>query len=387
MKQGECMPSLEVKKKLSWWRYTSDSLLAIAGVALFTGVIMVAHPYRHNLSISLSYLLVIIALASTRGRYAAIMAALLASFSFDFFIAPPLSTFSFTKLEDLLDPLAFLLVAILTGSLTATLRHRAEQARSREREARLLSEQAQELASLQERQRLALELHDSVSQTIYSISLGSHTAREALESDPSEAISLLEYVISLSEAGLAEMRALIFELRPESLATEGLIAALTKQVIVLRTRYKLTVDAQLCEEPALSLERKHTLYRIAREALHNIVKHAHASTVLLRLNKQDDELILEVRDDGKGFEPTKPFPGHLGLRSIQERVAHLGGTCSLASAPSQGTCLCVCLPIYDEPGLAVEAYKEVNDTDKWSLPYPFRVRSYIPPKGNQEHAQ
>jgi signal transduction histidine kinase len=159
----------------------------------------------------------------------------------------------------------------------------------------------------------------------------------------------------LAEAGLAEMRALIFELRPESLATEGLITALAKQVVVLRTRYKLTVDAQLGEEPALSLERKHALYRIAREALHNIVKHAHANTVLLRLDRQDDELVLEVRDDGRGFDPTEPFPGHLGLRSIQERAARLGGTCSLESAPAQGTYLRVCIPARDEPGSAVEA--------------------------------
>jgi signal transduction histidine kinase len=357
VKQGERILSPEVKKKPGWRRYASDSLLAIAGVALLTGVIAAAHLYPRIPSVSLTYLLVIVALASTRGRYAAILAALLASFSFDFFSAPPLHTFGFTRLEDLLDPLVFLSAAILTGSLTATLRRRAEQARSREREARLLSERARELASLQERQRLALELHDSVSQTLYGISLGAHTAREALASDPGEAIAPLEYVISLAEAGLAEMRALIFELHPESLATEGLITALAKQVVVLRTRYKLTVDAQLGEEPALSLERKHALYRIAREALHNIFKHAHANTVLLRLDRQDDELVLEVRDDGRGFDPTEPFPGHLGLRSIQERAARLGGTCSIESAPAQGTYLRVCIPACDEPGSAVEAYE------------------------------
>ena len=357
MKQSERILSPEVIKEPGWRRYASDSLLAIAGVALVTGVIAAAHLYPRIPSISLTYLLVIIALASTRGRYAAILAALLASFSFDFFIAPPLHTSGFARLEDLLDPLVFLAAAILTGSLTATLSHRAEQARIRERETRLLSEQAHELASFQERQRLALELHDSVSQTLYGISLGAHTAREALESNPGESIAPLEYVIALAEAGLAEMRALIFELRPESLASEGLITALTKQVVVLRTRYKLTVDAQLGEEPALSPERKHTLYRIAREALHNIVKHAHASTVLLRLNRQNDELVLEVRDDGRGFDPTGLFPGHLGLRSIQERATRLGGTCSLESTPTQGTRLCVRMPAREEPVSAVEAYE------------------------------
>ena len=216
MKQDERILSPEVKKEPRWRRYAIDSLLAIAGVALVTGIIALAHLYPRIPSVSLAYLLVIIALASTRGHYAAILAALLASFSLDFFISPPRYTLGFTTLEDLLDPLVFLAAAILTGLLTAVLRRRAEQARSRERETRLLSEQAQELASLQERQRLARELHDSVSQSLYGISLGAHTAREALDSDPGEAIAPLEYVISLAEAGLAEMRALIFELRPES---------------------------------------------------------------------------------------------------------------------------------------------------------------------------
>jgi signal transduction histidine kinase len=297
------------------------------------------------------YLLVITALASTRGAYAAILAAVLSSFSFDFFFTPPLYEFVFTapQADDLFDPWVFLTTAIVIGQLTAALQRHAKKARRRERETRLLSEQAQKLAALQERQHLARELHDSVSQALYGISLGAHAAREALDSDPGEAIAPLEYVIALTEAGLAEMRALIFELRPESLATEGLVAALSKQVAVLRTRYKLTVDAQLGEEPDLSLEGKQALYRIAQEALHNIIKHAHARTVLLRLSRQDGELLLEVCDDGRGFDPSELFPGHLGLHSIQERAARLGGTCSIESAPAQGTCLRVRIPTHDEP--------------------------------------
>jgi signal transduction histidine kinase len=153
-------------------------------------------------------------------------------------------------------------------------------------------------------------------------------------------------VIALTETGLVEMRALIFELHPESLASEGLVAALTKQVDVLRARYKLTVDAELGEEPLLSLEEKQSLYRIAQEALHNIVKHAGASRVTLRLAKEDGELLLEVCDDGNGFDPTATFPGHLGLRSMRERTVQLGGTCSIESAPARATCLRVRIPIY-----------------------------------------
>jgi signal transduction histidine kinase len=339
-----------------WRRSASDSLLALAGVALVTAVIATAHLYPRLPSIILAYMLVIIALASSRGGYAAILAAVLASLSFDFFFTPPLYEFAFSHLgaDDLLDPWVFLATGTIAGQLTVALRRHAQQARRREQETRLLAQQAQALAALQERQRLARELHDSVSQALYGISLGAHTAREALQSDPAEAIAPLEYVIALTEAGLAEMRALIFELRPESLATEGIIAALAKQVTVLRARYHLTVDAQLGEEPTLSLESKEALYRIAQEALHNIVKHASASTVTLRLVGQDGELTLEVRDDGKGFDPTEPFPGHLGLASMQERAALLGGTCSLESAPAQGTRLRVCIPLHHQPESTVQ---------------------------------
>jgi signal transduction histidine kinase len=346
--------------RLEWRRFATDSLLALVGVALITAAIAATHLYPRVPSIVLAYLLVIISLASTRGHYAAILAALLASLSFDCLFIPSPDASTFIALDDLLDPdlMVFLVIALAVGQLTATLRRHAEQARRREQEALFLSEQAQELAALQERQRLARELHDSVSQSLYGIGLGAHTAREALDTDPEEAIAPLEYVINLAEAGLAEMRALIFELRPEALATEGIISALTKQVTVLRTHYNLLVNAQWDEEPMLPLESKQELYRIAREALHNIVKHACASTVTLRLVRQDGELILEVCDDGLGFDPTGPFPGHLGISSIQERVARLDGTCIIKSAPSQGTYLHVCIPIHDEPESTPESTME-----------------------------
>ncbi len=169
--------------------------------------------------------------------------------------------------------------------------------------------------------------------------LGAHTAQEVLKRDPEQAMASLEYVITLAEAGLAEMRALIFELRPESLETEGLVAALTKQVVVLHARYKLAVETDLGEEPDLSLEKKHALYRIAQEACHNIVKYARASTVVLRLAEQKDEILLEVRDNGRGFDPTGSFPGHLGLRSMQERIEKVNGAFAIESTPGQGTCI------------------------------------------------
>src|SRR5947209_9499653 len=240
--------------RVRWKHFISDSALALGGVSLITGIIAVAHLYPRIPTIAFVYLLLVLALASTRGLYAAILTSMLAFLCFDFFFFPPPYTFLVVKVEDVLTLVVFLATAIITGQLASALRRRAEQARSRERELRILYEQAQELVSLQERQRLARELHDSVSQVLYSIGLGAHTARTAFESDPEQALASIDYVLTLTEAGLAEMRAPLFELRPASPEREGLVAALTRQVAVLRSRYKLTVDADLGEEPDLPME-------------------------------------------------------------------------------------------------------------------------------------
>src|SRR6266487_2033563 len=208
-----------------------------------------------------------------------------------------------------------------------------------------LYEQAQELAALEERQKLARELHDSVSQALYGIALGAHTARTLLDRDPGLAAKPLDYILALAEAGLAEMRALIFELRPESLETEGLVAALMKQAAALHARHDITVQTDLSAEPALPLKVKQELYRIAQEALHNTVKHAHASEVELRLCQTSEAVILEVCDNGRGFDATASFPGHLGLHSMQERVKGLGGVLQIESAPGQGTRVRAQVPI------------------------------------------
>src|SRR6266852_1035458 len=347
MKHVERMSSPRGRAEPQWSHYISDSALALGGVSLITSVIAVAHLYPRIPTIAFVYLLLVLTLASTRGLYAAILTSLLAFLCFDFFFFPPPYTFLVTKSEDLFTLVVFLTTAIITGQLALALRRRAEQASSRERELRLLYEQAQELVSLQERQRLARELHDSVSQVLYGIGLGAHTAREALqvEGDSEQAVESIDYVLTLAEAGLAEMRALIFELRPESLEIEGLVAALNRQVAVLRTRYNLTVEADLGEELHLPMEMKQALYRVAQEALHNIVKHARARMVVLQLTKEANEIILDVRDNGRGFDTAGPFPGHLGLRSMHERVTKMGGSLTIESVPGQGTCVGARMPI------------------------------------------
>jgi signal transduction histidine kinase len=212
---------------------------------------------------------------------------------------------------------------------------------------------SRDVATLEERQRLARELHDSVSQALYGIALGARTARTLLDRDAARAAEPLEYVLAQAEAGLAEMRALIFELRPDALEKEGLVAALTKQAESLRVRHGIAVKAHLSNEPDVPFETKEALYRIAQEAMHNTVKHARARAVDLSLTWDAEDVVLEVRDDGTGFDPARGFPGHLGLQTMKERAMRLGGTLQVESAPGSGTRIAVQVPCCagDEPAV------------------------------------
>jgi signal transduction histidine kinase len=230
----------------------------------------------------------------------------------------------------------------------------ANQAATAIENARLYA-QARRLAALEERQKLARELHDSVSQVLYGVGLGARTASALLERaaiTPELKASLaepLEYVLSLAEAGLAEMRALIFELRPDSLEREGLVAALTRQAAALRARHNLEVHTDFCEEPILSFEEKEALYRIAQEALNNIVKHAQARRVDIRLGVSQGEIELELTDDGVGFDPRAEYAGHMGLNSMRERAAQIGGILAIESKAGQGVVVRVRIAAPDRP--------------------------------------
>jgi len=209
-----------------------------------------------------------------------------------------------------------------------------------------LHAQTRAMAALEERQRLARELHDSVSQALYGIGLGARTARTQLDRDPAQAAAPLDYVLQLAEAGMAEMRALIFELRPESLEHEGLVAALEKQAAATRARHSIAVDLQLAGEPDVALDVKEMLYRVAQEAMHNTVKHARATAIDVQMTTSAGWLVLDVSDNGCGFDATESFPGHLGLVSMRERAARAGGAVSITSTPGSGTRVHVELPTH-----------------------------------------
>ncbi len=207
--------------------------------------------------------------------------------------------------------------------------------------------QAVKSAALEERSRLARELHDSVSQALFGIVLGTRTAiHRVTENQPQEAEDPMKYVLALAEAALAEMRALIFELRPESLEQQGLVTAFRKQAEALCARHKIDVRIDFdAREPNLPIQLKEALYRVALEAIQNTIKHAQATRVDLSLQQTAETVHLEVRDNGLGFDAGREYVGHYGLHTMRERVVKYGGEVAIDSKLGEGTCVKVWVPI------------------------------------------
>ncbi len=211
-----------------------------------------------------------------------------------------------------------------------------------------LYERSRELSILSERNRLALELHDVVSQKLFSLNLAAEAATTLLDRGPEEARPQLERVRDLARDALAELRALIFGLRPAELERDGLNGVLRKEATMLQRVHgvKVQVDAD-GEPPHLEPACAGEILRIVEEALHNAVRHAQADTVTVRLHGAGRELHIEVADDGIGFDPTDPElrSHHLGLTSMEERARELGGRLTLAASPGNGTVVSLEVPV------------------------------------------
>lgn len=237
-------------------------------------------------------------------------------------------------------------VAAFTDESVAVLETAADVLASAIENARLY-QRAQEAAVLEERSRLARDLHDSISQQLFSMTLTAQAARVQLAKNPLRTASQLERLQETATAALAEMRALIFQLRPPGLSEQGLVAALQQHVAALGRREGLTMEFEVLGEERHARGAEQAIYRIAQEALNNVVKHAGACCVTVTLDLQPDRVALTVRDDGAGFELDVidvASGRHLGLTSMRERAAELGGTIELRSQPGQGTSVTVTVP-------------------------------------------
>jgi signal transduction histidine kinase len=209
-----------------------------------------------------------------------------------------------------------------------------------------LYEQSRELSILSERNRLALELHDAVSQKLFSLVLTAEAAETLAARDASDVGEQITKLKALAREALDELRALIFELRPPDLERDGLCGALRKHVDVLRQRQPAEINLELADQLPADPERDPEILRIAQEALHNALRHASAGHVAVRLRGDDGELVLEVEDDGIGFDPFAPElrAKRLGLTSMEERARRLGGRLELDSTPGAGTRVRLAVP-------------------------------------------
>ena len=203
-----------------------------------------------------------------------------------------------------------------------------------------LYEHSRELSILSERNRLALELHDVVSQKLFSVMLTAEAAATQIDRDLVAARAQIERLRELVREALDELRSLILGLRPAELERDGLDGALRKEVELVRrvhgTNVDLQVDADARIEPG---ERELAVLRIAHEALHNAVRHARAEHVTVRVGGANGGLVVEVTDDGIGFDPDSAElrSRHLGLTSMEERARELSGRLRIRSAPGAGT--------------------------------------------------
>ncbi len=201
-----------------------------------------------------------------------------------------------------------------------------------------LFEQAQQAATVEERQRLARELHDAVTQTLFSASLIAEVVPRLMERNPDEGRRRLDELRRLTRGALAEMRTLLLELRPTALV-ETPFGHLVRQLgEAAASRSNLSVECEADgEEWSLPPEVQIAMYRIAQEALNNTGKHAGASRAQLHLRWTPEAVTLRVQDDGRGFDPKTTPPGHLGLGIMHERARAIGARLRIDSRPGGGT--------------------------------------------------
>jgi len=210
-----------------------------------------------------------------------------------------------------------------------------------------LHKQSEQLAVVNERQRLARDLHDSVTQTIYSLSLYADATQKALQGNKvDKALDHLDELRKMVREAMLDMRLLIFELHPPILQKEGLATAIKIRLESVEARSGIRTEFNVVDEIGLPVETETELYRIAQEALTNVVKHAKANHVNVSMQYFQDIFKLKVQDNGIGFDSEEASKGGgLGLRGIQERVQRMNGSISVISTPKIGTTLEVTINI------------------------------------------
>jgi signal transduction histidine kinase len=229
------------------------------------------------------------------------------------------------------------LVEERTAALSQTNLKLAQEIDEREKAEAALAQQAAETAVVEERNRLARDLHDAVTQTLFSASLVAEVLPRLWKQDRAEGESSLAELQDLTRGALAEMRALLLELRPAGILETDLDELLRHLAESVTGRARLPVTVKIDGEGEIPPKVKVALYRIAQEALNNITKHAEASKATVFVQNDPDRILLRVRDDGDGFDPDLILPTSLGLGIMQERAEEINARLTVRSQPGEGT--------------------------------------------------
>lgn len=207
-----------------------------------------------------------------------------------------------------------------------------------------LSQTARTAAIMEERQRLARDLHDAVSQQLFALSMLSSASLRTLEQNPGQAREQLEQISDIAVKAQGEMRALLLHLRPVQLSGESLCEGIIKLIHELKQKTNLEFDASIDEIDNLSKAAEDHIFRIVQEALSNILRHAHATKVKLVLTEEDGYIHLFIGDNGKGFNIHRERMASYGLKTMRERCEQIGGTYNIRSKEKEGTYIDILIP-------------------------------------------
>jgi signal transduction histidine kinase len=210
-----------------------------------------------------------------------------------------------------------------------------------------LSERSRELSVLEERSRLARDLHDAVSQKLFSLRARARAAAVLAGRDPERAAAEMEAVAQLGAEAHAELRAVIDGLAPPELGEAGLAESLRRYAVLAGRAHGVAVEFGAAELPPLDEQQEAALYRVAQEALHNALRHAGAGRITVALTRSPRRVILEVADDGAGFAPGAPEG--LGFASMRGRAEAVGGTLAIQARPGAGTTVRLAIPLRRHP--------------------------------------
>lgn len=208
-----------------------------------------------------------------------------------------------------------------------------------------LAEQARYSAITEERQRLARELHDAVSQQLFAISMTATAARRTMELDIEKAKRQIALIEEMSSVAQSEMRALLLHLRPVHLKGKSLAQGITELVQQLQAKVPMDIRLDMDQQMQLSKGIEDQIFRIVQEALSNILRHSKASRTEIKLYLDQDTVKLLIRDNGIGFDLKEKKQASYGIVSMQERVNEIGGSMQIITAPGKGTKLDIRVPI------------------------------------------